>query len=219
MITAVRPTYEVSVGAGFFCIIEKREGNTITYQEEVTRVDTIRSLSITPTVNEGQIWASGALFDHITQTTGAEIGTDVIALPSKLLNEILGEEEVDAFTFSRTNDIEKEFAFGYWGENSDGSLVFYWHPVCKLSPSEETKETRDENTPDPEKSYTIMVIPHGDAEVGGVWRVKYDQQIAKEDNLYSLGIEDFFSKPLYTKEQVEELVASIHNPSTPPIDE
>lgn len=216
MIKQVRPTYEVSVGAGFFCVIENREGNTITYEEDVWRMDTIRTLNITPTVNEGQIWASGTLFEHIVQITGAEITTDVVALPSKLLNQLMGAKELNGFTLSRTNDLEKEFAFGYWGENRDGTLVFYWHPVCKIAPSEETKETRNEDTPDPEKSYTITVIPFGDGEEGGLWHLKYEQKEAIEKGLVPLNIEQFFTRPIFTEQQIEDLTTTQPTPSTTP---
>ena len=212
MIKHVKPTFEVSVGAGFFCIIDSRVGNVINYQSEVWRLDVIKTLGITPTVNDQPIWASGIMFDHIVQVTGAEISTGVVALPSKLLNEIEGATEKDGFTINRTNDLEKEFAFGYWGENRDGTMVFYWHPVCKIAPSEETKNTRTDDPPDPEKSYTITVMPFGDGGEGGTWRVRYDQGEAKAQQLTPLTIDQFFAKPIYSMEQIPDLISQTSTP-------
>ena len=196
------PTFEVSVGAGFFCIINNRTAAAINYQEKVLRLDVIRTLGITPTVTDQEIWASGILFDHINQTIGAGIALSAVALPASLLNELSGADRQGGFVFNRVNDLEKEFAFGYWGENRDGTLVFYWHPVCKLAPGEETKTTRNDDPPDPQKNYNIKVIPFGSGDEGGIWRVRYDQGEAKAANLTPLTIDEFFSRVIYRKDQI-----------------
>ena len=203
-----RPTYEVSVGAGFFCIIDSREGERIVYQEAVLRLDVIRSLGITPAVTEQEIWASGILFDYISQTSGADIALNAVALPADLINELSGADQQDGFVINRVNDLEKEFAFGYWGENRNGTLVFYWHPVCKLAPGEETKTTRNNDPPDPQKNYNIKVIPFGSGDEGGIWRVRYDQQEAKNQGLAPLTINDFFAGVIYRKDQIPALVST-----------
>ena len=211
-----RPTFEVSVGAGFFCIIENKTGTTINYQPTVTRLDVIRTLGITPVTSEQEIWASGILFESITQATGANIALTAVALPAKLLNELSGADQQKGFAFSRANDIEKEFAFGYWGENRDGSLVFYWHPVCKLVPGEETKNTRSDTPPDPQKNYTIRVIPFG-MEDGGIWRARYDQQEAAAEGITPLTIDEFFERVIYREDQIPEpvLLNSAYAPIIP----
>ena len=200
-----RPTYEVSVGAAFFCIIEKRDGGSIAYQTKVLRLDTIRTLGITPAVTEQEIFASGILFDYINQTSGANIALTAVALPSSLLNELSGSDQEGGFVFNRVNDLEREFAFGYWGENRDGSMVFYWHPVCKLAPGEDTKQTRSNDPPDPQKNYSIKVIPYSTGDKGGIWRVKYDQQEARRDGARILTVGEFFDQVVYCEEQLGEL--------------
>jgi hypothetical protein len=114
-IQSKKPTYEVSVGAAFFCIIDSKTAAGINYKTDVTRLDVIRTLGITPAVAEQEIWASGVLFDYISMTTGATIALTAVALPAELLNELSGAEQKDGFVFNRVNDLEKEFAFGYWG--------------------------------------------------------------------------------------------------------
>jgi len=201
-IVSTKPTYEVSVGASFFNIIKERSSTSITFEDIVTRLDVIRTLGITPTVIEQEIWASGVMFDYINQTSGADIALTAVSLPSELLNALSGSSQQGGFVFNRVNDTEKEFAFGYWGENRDGSLVFYWHPVCKLAPGEETKNTRQNDPPDPQKNYTIKVLPFGSGGEGAVWRIKYDQSIAKKEGLTPLTIEEFFLNPIYSESQV-----------------
>jgi len=201
MIKSVRPTYEVSVGAAFFCPIVSRDNESITYETDVIRADVIKTLGITPQVAEQEIWASGVLFDYINQTSGADIALAAVALPPALLNKLSGAAQKGGFSFNRVNDLEKEFAFGYWGENRDGTLVFYWHPVCKMAPGEETKTTRQNDPPDPEKNFNIKVIPFGGGEKGGVWRTKYDQG-AEVAEVTPLTIEQFFAQPIYREDQI-----------------
>jgi hypothetical protein len=105
-----------------------------------------------------------------------------------------GSEEKEGFTINTTSDIGREFAFGYWGENSDRSFAYYWHPVCKLVPANERKRTRTKDTPEPEADYGIKIIPFN-----GVWRVKYSTNSAKEAGLDVLTREQFFAKPIYDK--------------------
>ena len=188
------------MGAAFFCIINSRSDSAIDYQNTVIRSDVIRTLGITPTVAEGRIWASGIIYDQINQVTGAEISLGAVALDSAMLTEISGAQTDGGFTISRTNDIEKEFAFGYWGENRDGTKTFFWHPVCKLTPGEESKETRNDDVPNPEKSYTITVIPFGH-----ILTVKYDQGQAMEAGHKPLEVNSFFQRPLCSIDDVKLL--------------
>ena len=209
-----RPTYEVSVGAGFFCIIKERDSNTITYEESVLRQDVIRTLGITPTLIEQEIWASGVMFDYISQTTGADIALNAVALDTELLINLSGANKKEGFVFNRVNDLEKEFAFGYFGENRDGTLVFYWHPLCKIVAGEETKNTRTNDPPDPQKNYSIKVMPFGSGEDGGVWRVRYDQKEAKAEGYQPLTIDEFFTQVIYREDQTPPPVPL--DPADPP---
>jgi len=209
-----RPSYEVSVGAAFFCIIEERDSNTILYQDKVVRQDVVRELGITPTLIEQEIWASGVMFDFISQTTGAEIALQAVALDPDLLIELSGANQKDAFVFNRVNDLEKEFAFGYFGENRDGTLVFYWHPLCKIVAGEETKATRTNDPPDPQKNYNIKVMPFGSGDEGGIWRVRYDQKAAKAAGNVPLTVDQFFNQVIYREDQTPTPVPV--EPTNPP---
>ncbi|MCL2248675.1 MAG: hypothetical protein FWC13_05350 [Oscillospiraceae bacterium] len=206
-IVTIKPTYEVSVGGAFICPIIGRTSTEITYEPIVTRVDVIRTQTMTPNTTESKIWASGVIFDHVSQTVGAGIALGAVALPQGLLTDLSGAQTKEAFTFDRTNDLEREFAYGYWGENRDGTMTFYWHPVCKLTIGEDAKNTRNDDSPDPNKTYNIEVIPFGSSGKGSIWRVRYAQNEEKE-NVIPLTIDEFFVSPIYTEEQVDTLYAS-----------
>ena len=191
------PTFEVSVGAAFFCIIKNRTANEIIYEPTVIRSEIIRTLTITPTIASGTIHASSIVYEYINDKVGVEIELGAVALPRKLLKGISGAEHSKGVTIERVTDVSKEIAFGYWAENRDGSLIFHWHPVCKLTQSSETKETRTDDAPDPEKSYTITVIPYQGKTV-----TSYDQRDAIEDGETPIGIDEFFARPFYNIEDM-----------------
>lgn len=196
MIKKITPEYEVTIGSAYFCFIESK-GDTITYETEVIEVPTIRTLGLTRNVSELEVWASGQMFDYINRTAGAEIALNAVTLPSNLLNKIEGATVDIGSTINRTSDIEREFAFGYWGENNDGSLTFIWHPVCKLIPTEENHETRSNDIADPQRDYSVKILPFQN-----IWRHRYSTKKATTSGYNPLTIEQFFSKPTYLSEQL-----------------
>ena len=193
----VKPEYEVTIGSAYFCLIEKRDNARITYEDEVLEVPVIKTLGLSRTVSELEVYASGILFDFLNRTAGANIALTAVSLPTDLINRIEGATEDDGFTFNSTNDIEREFAFGYWGENSDGSFMFYWHPVCKLIPTEESHKTQTADIPEPERNYSVKIIPYNN-----LWRVRYSTSKDTEAGFEPLEIDEFFEKPIYYKDQI-----------------
>jgi len=136
-ITPINPEFEVTIGSAYFCFIEEKTNNTITYENEVFEVPTIKTLGLTRAVSSLEVWASGEMFSYINRTAGADIALVAVTLPEDMLAKIEGSTKVGGHTFSRTNDIEREFAFGYWGVDDKGNFTYIWHPVCKLIPTED----------------------------------------------------------------------------------
>lgn len=198
-IKSIMPEYEVTVGSAYFCLIKERDSQLITYENTVLEVPTIKTLGLTRTVSELEVYASGILFDYLNRTAGAQIALTAVTLPPDLLDRIEGAVRQEGFTFNRTNDIEREFAFGYWGENSDGSFMYYWHPVCKLTPTEEQHQTRTADIPDPERNYSVRVIPFNN-----LWRTRYSTNADREAGYRPILIKDFFLNPIYREEQMPE---------------
>ena len=201
----VKPEYEVSIGSAYFCLIRKRDNTVITYADEVVEVPTIKTLGLNRTVSELEVYASGILFDYLNRTAGANIALTAVTLPEDLLTEIAGAHSDAGFTFDKTNDVELEFAFGYWGENSDGTFMFYWHPVCKLTPTEESHQTRTGDIPEPSRNYAVKVIPYNN-----LWRTRYSTKADIKAGFVPLEKEEFFGNPIYHESQVPD-----RDPATP----
>jgi len=195
----IKPEFEVTVGSIYFCLIEERTHTNILYENIVLEVPTVKTLGITRIVSELEVYSSGILFEYLNRTAGANIALDAVALPASLLDRIEGATKDAGFTFNRTRDIEREFAFGYWGENSDGSFVYYWHPVCKLTPTEENHQTSTADIPEPQRNFAVRVIPYNN-----LWRVRYSTNGDKEEGYIPLEKEAFFGSPVYREEQIPE---------------
>ncbi|MCL2197313.1 MAG: hypothetical protein FWB80_00160 [Defluviitaleaceae bacterium] len=201
-----KPEFEVTIGSAYFCVIDEKDNNTILYEDTVLEVPVIKTQGLSRIQSELDVYASGESYYYTNRTAGANITLGAVALPSTLLTKLEGAETTGGFELSKTSDLNREFAYGYWSENNDGSFVFFWHPVCKLTPTEDNRVTRTQDTPEPEKSFAIRVIPYN-----RLWKVKYETKSAIAANYTPLAKIDFFNQPLYTKAQMTELQDAKNN--------
>jgi len=190
----LKPAFEVTIGSSFWDIIKSRTNTAINYNDEVLEIPIIKTLGLARTKSELKVHASGIIYEYLSQTTGAEITLGAVALPEDLVDELEGTTVNGGYTFNKTGDMSKEFAFGYWGENSDGTYMYYWHPVCKLVPADESHETKKDDIPEPSKEFKIIIIPYN-----GLWRVKYSTKKAIEAQETVISIDEFFAKPIYNE--------------------
>lgn len=186
--TYMTPEYLVTIGNALFCVIKNRTKTEIEYDLPVIEVPIIKELGLSREVNELEINASGGKYASISKTVGADINLKAVVLPPELVQKLQGETEENGLVISKTTDIALEFAFGYWGENSDGSYVCYWHPLCKLVPADESYKTSGKGIPEPEVNYKIKVLPFNDT-----WRILHRTNNEK----VQFTREQFFEQPLY----------------------
>ena len=198
-ITKKRPVYPVTVGSAYFCLIKSKSDREIIYEEEVIEVPTIKTLELSREVSELTVWASGQIYDHLSRTVGGDINLNAVILPPDLLRVIEGNSGKDGSVIGRINDVEREFAFGYWGENSDGSMVYIWHPVSKLTPTTETYQTRTGQMDDPQRNYAVKIIPFD-----GYWIYRYYTQKRIEAGYKPLEVDEFFLHPIFKDEHLPQ---------------
>lgn len=190
MIKNQKPAYWITVRDNFWNFLAAEDGAARMYEADVYRSPVVKSIGITGTVAESDIYASGIVYDHISQVQGAEIALDAVALEHALLDKALGATVSGGYVFDKSNDVGREFAFGYYLEQRDGSYVYYWHPRCLLTQADENVETSTDSAADPSRSFTIRALP----TLEGVWRVRYFTQ----DVQSPLTPEEFFAYVRYT---------------------
>lgn len=191
MITNKKPAYWITVKDAFMSFLVAEMDSYRQYKPNITRMPVIKTIGLTKSVAAGDIYASGIIYDTTSRTQGAEIALSAVALPDDILNEALGALVDGGFAYDNVGDVGKEFAFGYYLEESDGGFVYYWHPRCKLTASDESPETSTDSAPDPSRDYTIKVMPTAE----GIWRIRYR---TKSVTPAPLTPEQFFGVVRYT---------------------
>ena len=168
-ITIEKPAYIVTVRNAYFAD-RTVSGNTVTYG--TTRgVSSIKQVGISKQKTEQKIHASGLVYDLSSQKAGANLSVQAVQLPLDLIRKYEGETVEGGFSFESSDDQSPEFAFGYYSEYSDGNLLMYWYPRCKMTQADYTDETSIDSPRDPARDYVIVAMPTDD----GVICVSYDQ--------------------------------------------
>lgn len=189
-IVSSKPSYWITVRDNYWCFLESEDGAARLYENTVYQSPVVKSIGITGTVAEGNIYASGIVYDYTRQVQGAEIALDAVALDHFLVDKATGATTDGGFVYDSSNDIGKEFAFGYYIEQRNGEYVYYWHPRCLLTANDETVETSTDSAVDPTRSFTIRALPTAE----GFWRIRYNT----EGQVSPLTPAQFFGVARYT---------------------
>ena len=185
-----KPSYWVTVRDNFWNFLVAEDGAARMYEADVYRSPVVKSIGLTQTVAEGNIYASGIVYDYTRLVQGAEIALDAVALDHVLLNKAIGAKVDGGFAYNSSLDLSQEFGFGYYLEQRNGKRIYYWHPRCLLTQDDQTVETSTDSMPDPSRSFTIQALPTQE----GIWRICYYE----EDASPALTPEEFFAYCRYT---------------------
>lgn len=196
-----KPSYWVTVRDNFWNFLIAEDGAARLYEDTVYRAPVVKSIGLTQTSAEGNIYASGIVYDYTRLVQGAEISLDAVALDHVLLNKAIGASVDGGFAYNSSFDLSQEFGFGYYLEQRNGKKIYYWHPRCLLTADDQTVETSTDSMPDPSRSFTIQCLPTQE----GIWRICYYE----EDASPALTPEQFFAYCRYTnKIQASSLTLS-----------
>ena len=199
----IAPAYEVSVYNVLVAMIAKMVDGKPEWEKEaenplIMSMPVVKTLTIAPDASTKKIYASGIVYDTTSQVKGATASLGAVALPRIFVDKALGSKTNGALSYDLSNQKGMEFAFGYYCAKSDGSMVYYYHPRCKLTLGDEEHKTLDDSDLDPEVSYDIEIMPTAE----GLWRVRYDTADVAAGKT-PLTMEEFFSALPYTITEVE----------------
>lgn len=187
-----KPSYWVTVRDNFWNFLIDEDGAARLYESDVYRAPVVKSIGLTQSVAEGNIYASGIVYDYTRLVQGAEIALDAVALDHTLINKAIGATVDGGFAYNSSMDFGHEFAFGYYLEQKNGKKIYYWHPRCLLTQDDQTVETSTDSMPDPSRSFTIQAMPTTE----GIWRICYYE----EDASPALTVDEFFAFCRYTNQ-------------------
>lgn len=190
-----KPAYDLTV-RDFFVNFKADTGKKL--QALQLKMPVIKSIRVQPGENTKEIYASGVIYDTTTLLSDIKVGLNVVALPHEFTDRALGSGGSGAVSYDVTKPHKEEFACGYWAEKSDGGKVYYYHPRCKLvQGDEEMKTSESGQLPDPNISYTLMILPTDE----NVWRARYDTGKVDAGKV-PLTPEEFFAAAPETIEQI-----------------
>lgn len=209
-ITIRQPAYLLTIRDMFLCFIASRNADLTPLWEKdgtnnkVHQLPIVKKLGVAPDVGSKKIYASGMTYDITQNTRGAQLTTDVVALPRDIEDKALGVHVVSgSMAYSKNSDQGAEFAVGYYMEESDGGLVYFFHPRCKMIEGQVEYATSDDSDPDPQVSKAIEVMPTHE----GVWRVRYATADAAAGKV-PLTLAQFYGALPYTIAEITALVAT-----------
>lgn len=172
--TTKKPAFDLTVRDFFVLFAADQHAKTT---ELLLQMPVVKSIRVQPGEQTKPIYASGAVYDTVTQLSDSKLGLTVVALPRDFVERALGTAGTGSVRYDVTRPHKEEFACGYWCENSDGSATYYYHPRCKLVQSdEETKTSEQGQQPDPSVSYEVMLLPTDE----DIWRVRYSTAMVAE---------------------------------------
>ncbi len=205
-----KPEYILTIRDLLIAFIESNNADLTPVWEKdgannkITQMPIVKKLGVAPDVGSSKIFASGLTYDITKNTRGAQLTTDVVALPRDIEDKALGTTIISgSMAYSKNNDKGKEFAVGYYMEESSGGLVFFFHPRCQMIVGQSEYNTANDSDPDPQVSKAIEVLPTHE----GVWRVRYATADAAVGKV-PLTLAQFFGALPYTIAEIEALVAT-----------
>lgn len=202
-IKTVAKRYKLTVNDGYLRFITSMTNDAATFDSEIHRLDTLKTVDLTVDKSEKKIYASGKVYDVTTNVRGGELKVDTVAIPGELADKARGATKVGGGAYDVNLPQAKEFAFAFSAAMSDGSEVYVLYPRCKLSYDSENDKTSDDNDVDPSEQYTIVAMPTAE----GVWRVKYyTAGVAEGKTPHTM--EEFVRAGLYTKASITTFFGS-----------
>lgn len=204
-VKTITPAYELTIFNALAAMIAKMMDGKPEWEKDgenplILSMPVVKTLTISPDASTKKIYASGIVYDTTSQVKGATASLGAVALPRTFTDKALGAKAKGALSYDLTSQQGQEFAFGYYCAKSDGSMVYYYHPRCKLVLSDEEHKTSDDSDLDPEVNYDIEIMPTAE----GLWRVRYDTADVAEDKK-PLTMDEFFGALPYTIAEVEAL--------------
>lgn len=186
-----KPMLKISVGAFYYAInklTEEGEFNRAGF-EEIVKSPTIKNVSVSEESESTSVYASGKIYDTVSQTSSTDIDVELLAFAPEDLFAFRGEEiSENGIVFSGGSKERPFVAIGYPEIKKNNKYRFVWYPKCKLVENSDEVATSEESFSEQTETLTFKAMPFNDL---GHNRVVVDTETKEGSKITE---EQFFSQ-------------------------
>lgn len=194
-ITTKKPMLKETVGAQYYCFNKPAEGekfDSASYEEEVIKTETVKSIETTENAESTTVRASGKDYETVNDTSSVDIVSEVVAFDPHDLAIMRGDKiDTSGLMTSGAANARPYFAYGKVVKKVGGGIRYDWYPKCQLVENTDAVETKDENFAEQNDTVTIRAYPFN--ENGDI-----KNYVDSEEKSFPKGLteEQFFSAPI-----------------------
>lgn len=198
-ITSKKPPIKETVGAQYICFAAEKEDWDGTYDAEVEKTETVKSVKVTENGESTSVYASGKVYDTDETVSGVDIEVENIAFVAETLAKMRGDVvDEGGLVLSGGKGIRPYFAYGKVVIMRGGKARYEWYPKCKLAENSDNANTSEEKFSEQTDTVTIKAYPFND---NGDIKAMVDSTMASFPS--GLTEEKFFTKPILTKDDLK----------------
>lgn len=193
-ITTKRPPRKETVGAQYICFNTMGESGewTETFDAEVEKTATVKSVKVTENSESADVYASGEVYDTDNTSGATNIEVEVVAFDSDTLAKMRGDKVgTNGSIIKGGNGTRPFFAYGKVVKLKGGKVRYEWYPKCKLAENTDEAQTREDKSSEQNDTITINAYAF-EADGGKCFCV----DTSSKKSPAGLTEEKFFAKPL-----------------------
>lgn len=206
-ITTKRPPRKETVGAQYICFNTMGENGewTETFDAEVEKTATVKSVKVTENSESADVYASGEVYDTDNTSGATNIEVEVVAFDSDTLAKMRGDKVgTNGSIIKGGNGARPFFAYGKVVKLKGGKVRYEWYPKCKLAENTDEAQTREDKSSEQNDTITINVYAF-EADGGKCFCV----DTSSKKSPAGLTEDKFFTKPLLKDADLTTINSSI----------
>ncbi len=193
-ITTKRPPRKETVGAQYICFNTMGENGewTETFDAEVEKTATVKSVKVTENSESADVYASGEVYDTDNTSGATNIEIEVAAFDPDTLAKMRGDKVgTNGSIIKGGNGARPFFAYGKVVKLKGGKVRYEWYPKCKLAENTDEAQTREDKSS--EQNDTITINAYAFETDGGKC---FCVDTSSKKSPAGLTEDKFFTKPL-----------------------
>ena len=201
-----KPMIKETVGGMYYCFNtpnENGEYNPETYETDTYKCNNIKNIGTTENAESVVVRASGEDYETVSQNNYIDMQVEVVAFDPKDIARMRADV-IGTTGLNRSGRTARRpfFAYGKVKKMVGGAVEYAWYPKCQLIENTDDIATREESFSEQNDTVTIRAYSYN--EEGD----KKTYVNSEMDNFpEGLTEEKFFTKPLLTDAELDEITA------------